>query len=87
MMFVGISAFASGRSFLIWGFLGYMIGWPALIIVALIGTNTNRLQDRLETFQQLVIRLNNFTEKQESKKNGYKEFNTVDDLFKQLQTK
>jgi len=87
MFLAGFMALALGRSTIIWGFLGYAIGWPAMIIVLLFGAKKARIEERLVWFEETTKKINDFVDKHNKKHKGFKDFNTVDDLFKQLENK
>jgi dolichol kinase len=85
MILAASLAFFCARSILIWGFLGYAVGWPVLIILPLLGVKVKRWEERLATLDSINEKLK---EKAESQKpEGYQEFDNVDDLFKQLEKK
>jgi hypothetical protein len=87
MFLTGFMALALGRSVLIWGFLGYAVGWPAMIIVLLFGAKKARIEERMAWLEDITKKMNDFADKHEKKDKGFKDFNTVDDLFKQLENK
>ena len=80
MIFAGVVAFATGRSVIIWSFVTYALGWWMMIPLVLLGPKPLVMARRMD-------RLSDFIEKQNAKNKpeGYQDFNTVDDLFKQLQ--
>jgi hypothetical protein len=82
MAVAGSIAFAKARSTIIWGFLGYAIGWPAAFIVMFLSVKVKRWEQRLETLQDATNKLEQFNRPKE-----YEDFNTVDDLMKQLEKK
>ena len=84
MTLTAVLALGLGRSVLIWGIFGYVIGWPAMIIVLLFGAKTTRIEERLAWLDQITKKMNDFADKHEKKN---KDFETVDDLFKQLENK
>jgi hypothetical protein len=77
-----IGAFSMGRSVIIWSFLTYALGWWMLIPLLLLGT-------KQDVFQRRIDAINNFSNYliENTKTEGYKDFNTVDDLMKQLEKK
>ncbi|MEY4332036.1 MAG: hypothetical protein RLZZ196_774 [Bacteroidota bacterium] len=77
-----LGALAMGRSVIIWSFLTYAFGWWILVPLLLIGNNKRVLQRRLDTLNNF----NNYLVENTTAK-GYKDFNTVDDLMKQLENK
>lgn len=83
MLLTAMVAFAFGRSILIWGFLGYALGWPVLLVLTfLLGPKAKVWERRLQELQEMSDKLEDIT-----KPKDYKEFNTVDDLFNQLEKK
>ena len=86
MTLAAVLAFTLGRSALIWGFLGYAVGWPAAVIVFFLGIKKDRYESRLASLNMLSGRLLNQKQSAIVKKE-IKDFDTVDDLFKQLKTK
>lgn len=82
MILTGLTAFTLGRSVLIWGFLSYALGWPILLVTLLLGPKIKTWERRAEIAQVFADKLQNTNKSEE-----YKDFNTVDDLFKQLETK
>lgn len=89
MLVAGSIAFLFGRSLLIWGFLGYMIGWPAMIGLALLGIKVKTWERRVVWANSLNEKANNFRDEVEKTTvpKEYKDFETVDDLMKQLDKK
>jgi len=89
MLLAGSTAFLFGRSLLIWGFLGYIIGWPVFIGLAFLGIKVKTWQRRVAWANSLNERANNFRDEVEKMTvpKEYKDFNTVDDLMKQLDNK
>jgi hypothetical protein len=81
MLLVGSLAFLGGRSAIIWGFLGFTFGGWMLIPLVLFGPKPDRIQRKLEVIQKFVQQI------EEKKPEGYKDFDTVDDLMKQLEKK
>jgi hypothetical protein len=75
-------AFGAGRSMIIWPFLAYTFGGWALLPIIFLPSKTYVLERRLQNIQT-------FNQKLEArlKPEGYEDFNTVDDLIKQLETK
>ena len=71
-----------GRSMFIWGFLGYAVGWPAMIILLMFGMKAKTWENRLGALQDIIDKT-----KEESKPKEYKDFNNVQDLFSQLDKK
>jgi hypothetical protein len=77
-----VGAFLGGRSVFFWGMLTYLVGWPMFIVLALVGAKPKTWERRGERLQSFLDKL-----EQRSKPKEYKEFETVDDLFKQLEPK
>ena len=77
------AAFATGRSIIIWSVLTYVFGGWMLAILVLLGPKHHVLQRRAD----ILNVLNEHLETKIAKQKGYKDFNTVDDLMKQLETK
>jgi hypothetical protein len=71
------TAFLSGRDVIAWSFLVGFFGWIALIPLALLPKKMDKVQKRM---QWIADKSDNLVIKQEGK-----DFNTVDDLFKQLE--
>ena len=78
---VATFAFALGRSFIIWGTLTYLVGWPTLLALFLFGAKPKTWERRAEFLQSIIDKVEKM-----SKPKDYKDFETVDDLFKQLET-
>jgi hypothetical protein len=77
-----ISALVFGRSVLIWGTLTYLMGWPVFLVLVAFGAKPKAWERRGERLQSLLDKLD-----EKSKPKEYKDFNSVDDLFKQLESK
>jgi hypothetical protein len=76
MVFIAaVVAYGTGRSVIIWSFLTYTFGFWALLPLAFLPINHKRLQDRIDWIKDII---------EEDKPEGYKDFDTVDDLMKQL---
>jgi hypothetical protein len=82
MAIAGFIALAYARSTIIWGFLGYAVGWPAALIVLFLGVKVKRWEQRLKTLEDATNKLEQFNRPKE-----YEDFDTVDDLMKQLEKK
>ena len=78
---VGI-AFVFGRSTLIWGYLTYKLGWFMIIPLSMFGPKPKTWERRAEWAEKFQARIEKFSTDRKAK-----DFNTVDDLFKQLETK
>jgi hypothetical protein len=85
ILLTGFMAFAFGRSFLIWSALTYVVGWPMLIVLFLFGGKPKTWERRGEMLHTFADKLDKWDKK--NKPEGYQDFETVDDLFKQLETK
>ena len=85
IMLAGLCAYFKGRSTIAWVLGAYLVGWPAFVLVSFLRPNIDRLMKRANTLANLYLRLTEI--KEDPKPEGYKDFNTVDDLMKQLQTK
>jgi len=79
IMLAALVAFVSGRNMFVWAIATSFFGPLTLIVVALLPKNKDKIQKRLDLF----------TEKSEDYivKKEFKDVDTVDDLFKQLETK
>ena len=75
-----VGAFIGGRSVLIWGTLTYLMGWPVVIALIAFGMKPKTWERRGERLQSFLDKLEAM-----SKPKEYQDFNTVDDLMKQLQ--
>ena len=79
IVLAGLTAFATGRNIIGWTIATYLIGWFVLVPLVLMPKNSVKLGQRLDYFTEM---LDNKIAKQQ-----VKDVNTVDDLFKQLETK
>ena len=79
MFLVGLLAFSTGKNTLLWTAAAYIFGWPTLVILVFVPKNEEKAQKRLDF-------INNKTQEVNAQ-NELKDVNTVDDLFKQLETK
>lgn len=80
-----VLAFVFGRSMLFWGFLTYTFGWWMVIPLSFFGINERAWRRRkfyADKISEYVDKLD-----QKLKPKEYQDFNTVDDLFKQLENK
>lgn len=84
-MLAGLCAYFKGRSTIAWVLGAYLVGWPAFVLVSFLRPNMDRLLKRANTLANLYQRLVEI--KEDPKPEEYKDFNTVDDLMKQLETK
>ncbi len=85
IMLAGLCAYFKGRSTIAWVLGAYLVGWPAFVLVSFLRPNMDRLVKRANTLANLYQRLMEI--KEDPKPEEYKDFNTVDDLFEQLETK
>lgn len=76
-----VSAFILGRSMLIWSFVAYVVG-PWALLVTLLGIKKSTWENR----RNAVIKFKEGFE-EATRPEEYKDFNTVDDLMKQLDSK
>lgn len=72
-------AFGSGRSLIAWTFAAYFWGWVALVAVIL-------LPRKEEAFNKRIEKINEWAATKVTKQE-MGDFNTVEDLFKQLEPK
>jgi len=79
MFLVGLLAFSTGKNTLLWTAAAYIFGWPTLVVLVFVPKNEEKAQKRLDF-------INNKTQEVNAQ-NELKDDNTVDDLFKQLETK
>ena len=77
-----ICAFLAGRSILIWGTLTYLMGWPVALVLLALGAKKKTWERRGERLQSFVDKVEAMSRPEE-----YKDFDTVDDLIKQLDKK
>lgn len=77
-----VAAFLAGRSILIWGTLTYLMGWPVLLLLLVLGAKKKTWERRGERLQSFVDKVEAMSRPEE-----YKDFDTVDDLIKQLDKK
>lgn len=89
MLVAGFIALAYARSTIIWAFLGYAVGWPAALIVLFLGVKVKKWEQRLTSLQEFGEKAEEVAHKiqEKQKPEGYKDFDNVQDLFKQLETK
>ena len=74
-----VGAFMAGRSMIIWGTLTYLVGWPMFLVLAAFGPKPKTWQRRGERLQSFLDKLEEISRPKE-----YKDFDNVNDLFKQL---
>jgi hypothetical protein len=75
-----VLAIVYARSVLIWGFLAYFFGWPAMLFLFAFGPKIQKWKNRLAAIQEFKKAYYGADEVE------YKDFNNVDDLMKQLDT-
>jgi hypothetical protein len=78
-----LSAAALGKRIIFWALMSYLFSWAALIACIAIPANQKRLEERQR-------KIEDWSKEQVEQGIVHKEFkniNTVDDLFKQLETK
>lgn len=78
-------AFILGRSVLIWGTLTFLMGWPAPVLLFLLGAKAKTWTNRLGLLNSINEYLVASTHHTNKKPKDYEDFETVDDLFKQLE--
>ncbi len=86
MTIAGLLAFALGRNVIIWGFLGYALGWPVIIGAILFPANIKKSEERIAKINSMTERMHDRQQSATVNKE-IKDFDTVDDLFKQLDKK
>jgi hypothetical protein len=72
-----LTAYVSGRNVIAWTISAYFFGWVAFALVAF-------MPKKLDVFKKRAERFSDWAESKAAK-NEMGDFNTVDDLFKQLQ--
>lgn len=83
----GLIALAYARSTIVWAVVGYIFGWPAAILVLFLGVKKGRWEQRINYLEELSYKAEEFANnlQEEHKPKGYKDFDNVHDLFKQLE--
>jgi len=76
------SAFALGKRVLFWALMSYLFSWAAIIACIAIPANKKRLEER----QRKVEEWSNEMVEQAVVQKEFNKVETVDDLFKQLDT-
>lgn len=79
MFLVAVWSFSAGRGTIKWLFAAYFLGWIALAVLVFLPPKREKAEKRVEFINNMT---QDITIKQE-----FKDVNTVDDLFKQLETK
>jgi hypothetical protein len=75
-----VAALLGGRSVLIWGTLTYLMGWPVFLLQLTFGMKKKTWERRGERLQSFVDKVETMSRPKE-----YKDFDNVNDLFKQLE--
>lgn len=78
-----LSAFALGKRVIFWALMSYLFSWAALIACIAIPANQKRLDARTKAIEEWSKE----TVEQAVVQKEFKDINTVDDLFKQLENK
>lgn len=78
MLATAFIAYISGRNVIAWTIATYLFGWVAFVVVAFLPKKQTKSEERSQ-------RISEFAERHALKKE-VGNFNTVDDLFKQLET-
>jgi hypothetical protein len=74
-----LTAYVSGRNVIAWTIAAYFFGWVPFAIVAFLPKRSHIVEYRMS-------RINNWSESLVAKKE-FGNYNNVDDLFKQLETR
>ena len=77
MFLAGATAFMNGRGLIRWTLAAYLFGWIAVIPLVFLSKKQDKVEQREAMIKEVVEK--HFV------KNEFKDVNTVDDLFKQLQ--
>ena len=77
IMLAALIAFVSGRSLITWSVVTYFIGPLSLLVLVFLPKKQDKIQERSEFFR---LKAESHVVKQE-----FKDVDTVDDLFKQLE--
>jgi hypothetical protein len=78
-MLAALVAFVSGRNMFVWAIATYFFGPLTLIVVALLPKNKDKIQKRIDFIKE--------KSEEHVVKQEFQDVDTVDDLFKQLETK
>jgi hypothetical protein len=81
MVLTAVVALVYARSILIWTFVAYVLG-PWALLLTLLGPNKGKWERRILTLNALKEEVEKISTPSE-----YKDFETVDDLMKQLDKK
>ena len=79
MFLAALWAFSTGRGTIRWTLAAYFFGWMPLVVLVFLPVKKEKAESRVKF-------INDKTE-EITVKNEFKNVNTVDDLFKQLETK
>jgi hypothetical protein len=74
-----VLAIVYARSVLIWGFLAYFFGWPAMLVLFAFGPKIQKWKNRLAAIQEFKKAYYGVDEVE------YQDFNNVEDLYKQIE--
>jgi len=86
MALTAFVAYATGKRIILWTIGAYFFGWFALVVALFVPGKQAVADRRLASLNMLSDRLLNQDQSAIVKKE-IQDFNTVDDLFKQLKTK
>ena len=78
MFLTALTAFSVGRGAFRWAIAAYVLGWFALLILVFLPKKMAKLEQRTEAIEEQAV---GFLAKKQ-----FVGVNTVDDLFKQLET-
>lgn len=78
MFLTALYAFSAGRGTIRWALGAYVFGWMALVLIVFLPRKEEKAQKRIDFINSKTEEI---TVQQE-----FKDVNTVDDLFKQLET-
>jgi hypothetical protein len=79
MTLAGSLAFVTGRGMIKWTLAAYILGPLALLVLVFLPNKEDKVQERMEYFRD--------KSEEHIVKKEFQDVNTVDDLFKQLETK
>ena len=79
IMLAALIAFVSGRNMIVWAVATSFFGPLTLIVVALLPRNMDKIQKRIDFIKE--------KSEEHVVKQEFQDVDTVDDLFKQLETK
>ena len=74
-----VLAIVYARSILIWGFLAYFFGWPIMLVLFACGPKIQKWKNRLAAIQEFKKAYYGTDEIE------YKDFDNVEDLYKQIE--